>query len=77
MTALPAVISNSKFIQILETVPKIAHQSPLYQPLWLRTLKAIYAIFALCVSASIKGSETNKERTVKPESMQKFLKTNF
>jgi len=52
MTVLPAVISKSKLIQILETLSKTEQQSPLICP-----------ISGLCVSASSKGSETNKEST--------------
>ena len=74
MTALPAVISNSKSIQILETLSKTAHQSHLYQRLRLCSLEAICLISGLCVSTSIKESETNKERTVQTEPMREFLK---
>ena len=77
MTVLPAGLSISKSIQILETLSKTAHQSPLYQRLLLCSLEAICPISGLCVSTSTKGSETNKERTVKPELMLQFLKTNF
>jgi hypothetical protein len=69
--------ANSKSILFLETLPKTAHQSPLYQRLRLCSLEAICPISGLCVSVSSKGSETNKERSVNPESMWQFLQTNF
>jgi hypothetical protein len=55
---------------------KRCQQSPLYQRLRLCSLEAICPVTVLCVSASTKGSEANKERTLKPESMWQFPKTN-
>jgi len=77
MAVLPAVVSNSKSIQILETLSKTAQQSPPYQRLLLCSLEAICPISGLCVSASTKGSETNEEHTVQTQSMWQFLKPNF
>jgi len=63
VTVLPAVISNRKSIQILEALSKSAHKSPPYRRLRLCSLDAICPVSGHCVSASPKGSETNKERT--------------
>ena len=68
---------RAKSIQTLETLSKKSHQSHLYQRLQLCSVEAICPIFGLCVSVSIKGSETNTGRTAQTKPTWQFRKTNF
>jgi hypothetical protein len=74
ITVLQLIYQTEKFILILEKMSKTEQQSPLYQRLGMCSVLSIYPVSSLCVSASSKGSETSKERKVRPESVRQFPK---